>query len=234
VLGDPIKAAIITGSIQAISASATIFATWVAFRSWRRSTLGSRQIELAEECLLLLWGLDAAFKAARQHLVPIDIEEFEANARYNAFYKERHAKAWEGMKECKRLLDDLKNKFLIAEFYLGNFPHIRFSGETRFYKMSYPIVGEYDELVGQLCVCLFNTSPQAVLETLSNKASQAEIEKSANLFYGFIYEYEEDEYSVRLKITRRTFERYIRVRLRQTSMLAKAGDGGFNRSPQHG
>lgn len=173
---------------------------------------------------MLLWSLDAAFKAVRQCLLPVDIEEFESNKKYCAVYGERHAKAWEEIKECKRLLDELKNKFLIAEFYLGSFPPVRFNGETRFFKMSYPIVGEYDELLGQLCVCLFDTSPQTIVESLSNKNGQAKIERSANLFYGFMYEYEEDEYSVRLKLTKRTFERHIKARLRQTSILAKAGD----------
>ena len=221
-LSDPIKAALITGSIQAISAIVTIFAAWAAFRSWRRTTLGNRQIELAEECLLMLWDLDSAINAARKSLIPLDFDAFKINPTYSVSYGERHNKAFEAIRECNKKLTELKDKFLIAEFYLGEFPSIKFEGQTRFFKMDYPIVSEYDEVLTQLVVCLFDTSPQAVTENLTAKTDRSKIEKSTNLFYGFAYEYEEDEFSIRLKITRRTFERHLKKRLRQTSILTRA------------
>ena len=223
-LADPIKAAMITSSVQLISASATIFAAWVAFRAWRRSTLGNRQIELAEECLLLLWEFDATVKSTRQMLVPVDFEEFESNERYKVVYSKCHKKAWDGIRECGRTLGKLRDKFLIAEFYLGDFPRVSFKGETRFFRGNYTIILEYDEIFGQFCSFLLEMTPQAVAEVLSQKSDRTKVENSANLFYGFSSDYEEDEYSARLKLTKQTFERHIKRRLRQTSIFTRTGE----------
>ena len=220
-LSDPIKAAMITGSIQAVSATATIIAAWVGFRSWRRNTLGNRQIELAEECLLLLWTFDNIIKTARQILIPVSPEEFLHNQKYKAIYVENHKKAWERIRESSQALEMFKNKFLIAQFYLGIFPHVKFDGETRLFRVDYPIAFEYDEIFGAFCTLLMETSPQAVEEALSKSSDWGKLEKSSNLFYGLASDYEEDEYSIRLRLTKQIFERHIKKRLRQTSILAQ-------------
>jgi hypothetical protein len=51
-----------------------------------------------------------------------------------------------------------------------------------------------------------------------------EFDKSANLFYGFMYEYEEDEFSIRLRLTRTTFERHIRKVLRRRTISGRILD----------
>lgn len=222
-MSDTIIAAFISGSIQALSASAAIFAAWVAFRSWRRQTLGNRQLALAEECLLLIWKIDASIKDARQTLFPVDLQAYSSNSRYKDIYEAQHKAAYEKIRGCLGMVNDLKHALLIAEIYMGELPRVKFNGETRFFKMGYKIDMEYDELIGGFPLFLRDVAPEAAANSGMDEKARDKIIKSADLYYGFAYEYEEDEYSVRLRLARQTFERYAKKFLRQRSFLGRAG-----------
>lgn len=217
-MSDTILAAWITGGLQASSAITAIIAAWIALNSWRRHALGNRQVALAEECLQAVWNVDEKISDARLLLPPGDIDNNRSDTTARDYYVQRHRRALDAMRECYKAVKALKKLFMLSELYLGEFPRIEFQGTIReFQKAPYSIQREYEEIVGQLLVALMEVSPETIgVAALSEKETD-DFTKSANLFFGFTYEYETDEYSARLKLARQTFERHILNVLRRRS-----------------
>jgi hypothetical protein len=222
IVNETIKAAWISGSLQASSAIAAIIAAWIALSSWRRHALGTRQIELAEECLQAVWTLDEEIADARRLLFPGDIETIKGDAKIRDYYVQNYQKAFAAVRECLAKQKALRKLFMLSELYLGVFPRVEFSGTTRFFgKMPYTIYGEYEEIISQLLSDLFKVSPNTIVCNDISAEWKETFDKSANLFHGFMYEYEEDEYSIRLRLTKNTFERHIKNVLRRRGMFER-------------
>jgi hypothetical protein len=90
--------------------------------------------------------------------------------------------------------------------------------------MPYTIQEEYEEVLSQLLVELNRTSPAVIEQGGQSTTFKDEFDKSANLFYGFMYEYEEDEFSIRLRLIRTTFERHITKVLRRRTISGRIRD----------
>ena len=209
---DQIKAAFISGGFQIISAIIAILVAALTFNAWRRSTLGNKKIELAEKCLLDVWKLDKKIKETRMLAMPLPVAD--SNSELPPAYLERRKnlveQAFNDLQECKKILEEFRENFLLAEFYLGALPGITFNGETRFAKkVHYSVPQEYDEIIRQLRVCLLDSNPD-LFPFWSSDSSLEKMKKQAHLFNGFMYEYEEDEYSVRLRRVKKFLERSMR------------------------
>jgi len=207
---DPIKAAFISGGFQIFSAIIAILVAALAFNAWRRSTLGNKKIELAEKCLLDVWKLDKKIKETRMLVVPDLTNISEMKPEYLEYRKKRVDQAMNGIKESEDILEEFREKFLLAEFYLGTLPGIAFNGETRFAKkVRYSVPQEYDEIISQLRLCLVESNPD-FFPSWAFGSSPEKAKKQAHLFFGFMYEYEEDEYSARLRRAKKFLERSMR------------------------
>lgn len=221
-MSDAIRAALITSSVQLTTGFLTLLVALAALNSWRRNTLGIRQIQLAEECLQAVWALDKDIKAARLLLAPMSVTEIKSNARIKKIYAKTHSEAWQAMGLCAKKVQELTRLFMLAEFYLGDFPKTKLPRTARFFnKIPYTLPEEYKEIVGQLCACLMNMSPEWIESTEVTQSYIEDFEQRANMFFGFIYEYEEDDYSVRLRISRILFERYMRSVLRRQNLVQR-------------
>lgn len=215
-MSDLIRAALITGSVQVIIGSLTMSVAISALNSWRRNALGTRQLELAEQCLQAVWRLDEHIKAARFLLIPGNLDEIKSNDRVRQIHTQSHERALAAMRACYVEFKELKNLLMLSEVYLGEFPKTRMPHTARFIKrMSYTTEQDYDEIIGQLLVCLMNISPDWLENIEVNESNIKEFDKSAEMFYGFAYEYEEDDYSVRLRVSRTAFERHVSRILRR-------------------
>ena len=84
--------------------------------------------------------------------------------------------------------------------------------------MSYSLYQEYDEVLPQLLMHLMNVSPESLVHIELTSKSIDDFDKSANMFYGFMYEYEEDDFSVRLNVSRIAFERHIKRILKRQGL----------------
>jgi len=223
-LSEPVKAALISGGIQLLSVCVATVAAWAGVQSWKRSTLGNRQIELVEENLLIVWKLDERIKAARMLLPPIDLEKFEGDGSYHRIYTERYESARARLKEAQETFEQLKRSLLLAEFYLGSLPRVRSSGETRFFAMDYKIVDEYDEVINLLFSNLFTISSSWATGPKLEPEAKKDFASAMEMFYGFMYEYEKDDYSFRLENARRTFERHVRGWLCDRSLSTRTSE----------
>jgi len=113
----------------------------------------------------------------------------------------------------------------LAELYLGELPKTKFKGSTRFFKkFCYNAQDEYMEICSQLFSSLIQTSPITIKQSTQSNASKDIFDKHMNLFHGFMYEYEEDEFSIRLRLTKKTFERHIRKVLRRRTISGRIID----------
>jgi hypothetical protein len=216
---DAIRAALISGSVQIVTSLLTMTVALLALNSWRRNALGARQIELAEQCLQAVWELDEEIAATRRLLFPGDFERIKAEPEFLKRHTESYQRAYVAMRECLLKATALKKQLMLAEIYLGELPRTKFRGTTRFFnKMPYTIQDEYEEVLSQLLLALNRTSPAVIEQGGQSTTVKEEFDKSANLFYGFMHEYEEDEFSIRLRLTRTTFERHIRTVLRRRTI----------------
>lgn len=222
---DAIRAALISGSVQIVTSLLTMTVALLALSSWRRNALGGRQIELAEQCLQAVWELDEEIAATRRLLVPNDIERIKAEPKFLKSYTENYERAYAAIRECLLKATALKKHLMLAEIYLGELPRTKFGGTTRiFNKVPYSIQDEYEEVLSQLLLALNQASPTGIEQIGQSTTAKGEFDKSVNLFYGFMYEYEEDEFSIRLRLTRTTFERHIRKVLRRRTISGRILD----------
>ena len=220
-LTDPIKAALITGCFQLIMASATLIAALLAIGAWRRQALGTRQVGLAEECVQAVWALDERIRVARRILPPESLSSL-SDVSASSRYKEVHGRAMNAMRECLIASQKLEQLCRLSEVYLGDFPLTSFAGTTRLFPRSlYKPQAEYVEIVTLLLMDLDRVSPNRLEESRATPKGQDAFEKSSHMFSGFMYEYEKDEYSARLELAKRTFERHIKDILRRRGMVER-------------
>lgn len=209
-MNDTIQAALITASTQVLIGLFTMSVAVSALNSWRRNALGTRQLELAEQCLQAVWRLDEHIKAARSFLPPSSLAEIKSNDRARQVHMQLHEKALAATRACSVELGELKKLLMLSEIYLGEFPKTWMPNTARFFqKMSYTIEQDYDEIIGQLFVCLVHIAPEDLENVEINEKNTEEFDRSAEMFFGFMYEYEEDDYSVRLRASRTAFERHV-------------------------
>ncbi|MBC9178440.1 hypothetical protein [Pseudoroseomonas ludipueritiae] len=225
---DPtIQAAIYGGAVQGL---ATVGAAIFALRAWRHNTLGTRQVQLAEECLTLLWELDKSIKEARMAF-PSGFSGQSNREIGPAYYISRapfYQDANIKFQNVRNNFRSFREKFILSEFYIGRMPLVSFKGESRWFKMDYSIVDEYDELIGQLGLYLDEGLPDFLKTRTATPAEADKIARSNNLYFGFMYEYEEDEYTKRLNNVKNVCARRIRSILRKRTFFGSfidfAGD----------
>jgi len=217
---DAIWAAIITGGAQLIAGAFAILAAWIALSSWRRNALGSRQIQLAEECLQSLWRLDDQIKSARLLLMPHTLDEAR---RFREAYEQSRADAIQAIANCRESANDFKEKVKLAEVYLGAFPRTRLPDTSRRLGISYSVYEDFIEVVENLSSALrWKLSLKYVRDGELSLEAQEEFGRSANLYSGFFYEYEEDDYSFRLRISRISSEQHLSSILRRRSRYERS------------
>lgn len=221
-MSDAIRAAFISGGIQLTTGLLTLVVAVSALNSWRRNALGARQIQLAEECLQSVWKLDAKIKSARSALAPGNIEELKNsdNPKIRENYNVKYRRALFEINDCRASLKNLNQQLMLAEFYLGDLPKTRLLHTARFFeKIPYSLYQEYDEIIPGLLICLEDISIDKIDNVELTQKYIKNFNKQANIFYGFLYEYEGDDYSVRLRISRVVFERHIKRVLKRQGLF---------------
>lgn len=214
-LPDSVKAALVTGSVQVVTGSLTAFVAWYALSSWRRNALGSRQIQLAEECLQLLWTLDDEVKAARKVMVPQALTEA---TRFKDSYEQNRLKALDMIRSCFNSAKRFDEKVRLAEVYLGKFPSLKLPNTARTFRIPYSTSSEYLEVLERLISLVsWKLDLSEYSKDVPNDAEIEEFSDSINMFSGFIYEYEEDDYSFRLRLSKMAFEHHISSILRRNT-----------------
>lgn len=92
-------------------------------------------------------------------------------------------------------------------------------------KMYYRIDQELSEIVGYLNVLLFiEMSPDWISKAELKNDNIEKFKKNSNMYFGFMYEYEEDYISARIRNAIKSVERHLRAVLRRRGRIERYFD----------
>lgn len=221
-MSEALQAAWITGLLQGAPALFTALIAFIALKAWRPNTLGQRKIELAEECLKLIWQLDREIYNARMPMFTgVGIPPPQENEK-TSFQEVRSLaliKIKEQFRKCISLQKSIDVSLQLLEFYQHK--TLPFVGSSKD-GIELPIVYEYGLIIGLLsqeCDMAFSNPEYDECGNCTNldirrKAYQA-YSGSSNT------EHFEDEYTIRLRVARVAVERNMRTILQQRGFITR-------------
>jgi len=214
-----------------VTGTATLIAASMALTAWRRNTLGSRQVDLAEKCLTQGWRLHDEIVKTRR-LMPF-LSYLPGFAGHNTPQSrktllENRDKASAALGTCLQIYTEFKVTYALTEMYLGPLAMVKSAGETTFFHhYAYRIPDEYEEIIGVLLVCLQKVLPGDDPDIEPTDEQLREQNRAGDLFFGFGADHIEDEITARLCNAKDALDRRMSFVLRRRRMIGRLIDKGL-------
>lgn len=219
--------ALMTLCVSTVSSIVSI----LALRAWRTNILGKRQIDLAEECLLLCWQIDESIRNARlRHYFakPRENDSEDITQTRNKAIKETD----QDLCTIYGPIEDFRAKFKLAEYYIGYF-FIRTEYMKKRFSLDLP--DEYKNIVTELRISLGKISKKSYPPLSKPFLSRSETFTADyhDAFFGVCSDWLEDEYTVRLRTAKLSLERRLRPLIRPRGLWVRyidmVGDRAIDR-----